>query len=179
MPTNNNASVDSSVRQHLVSINISEEEIIKALNSLDPDKSSGIDTISPRVLKKCAYSLCGPLRHLYVRSLSKHIILLDWCTHAVHKSGDKSLVNNYSPNHYLTVNLQQSHPPHLEFPYTQTIGILKKQIHNSTTVSIIFDVIMSSDYLTDIIYFDFEKAFDSVPHNELLFKLKSIFVAMV
>ena len=48
MSTNNNACVDSSVRQHLASINISEEEIFD-LNSLDPDKSSGIDTIGPRV----------------------------------------------------------------------------------------------------------------------------------
>ena len=51
MSTNNNVSVDTSVRQHLVSINISEEDVLEALNSLDPDKSSGIDTIDPRVLK--------------------------------------------------------------------------------------------------------------------------------
>ena len=98
--TNNNASVDSSVRQHLVSVNISEEEVFEALNSLDPDKSSGNDTIGPRVLKKCGHFLCGPLHHLFVTSLSKHTIPLDWCTHVitpVHKSGDKSLVNNYRP----------------------------------------------------------------------------------
>ena len=100
MSTNNNASVDSSVRQHLVSINISEEEVFEALNSLDPDKSSGIDTIGPRILKKCAHSLCGPLHHLFATSLSKHTIPLDWRTHVItplHKSGDKSLVNNYCP----------------------------------------------------------------------------------
>lgn len=100
MPTNNAVSVDTSVRQHLVSINISEEEVLEALNSLDPDKSSGIDTIGPRVLKKCAYSLCGPLHHLFVTSLSKHTIPSDWRIHVitpVHKSGDKSLVNNYRP----------------------------------------------------------------------------------
>ena len=98
MSTNNNASVDSSVIQHLVSINISEEEVFESLKFLDPDKSSGIDTIGPSVLKKCTHFLCGPLHYLFVTSLSKHVISLDWCTHVitpVHKSGDKSLVNNY------------------------------------------------------------------------------------
>ena len=70
MSTNNNANVDSSVRQYLVYINISEEEVFEALNSLDPDKSSGIDTIGPRVLKKCAHSLCGPLHNLFVTTVA-------------------------------------------------------------------------------------------------------------
>ena len=77
MSTNDDVTVDTSVRQHLVSINISEEDILEALNSLDPDKSSGIDTIGPRVLKKCAYSLCGPLHYLFSTSLSNHTIPSD------------------------------------------------------------------------------------------------------
>ena len=56
MSTNDDDTVHTSVRQHLVSINISEEDVLEALNSLDPDKSSGIHTIGPRVLKNCAYS---------------------------------------------------------------------------------------------------------------------------
>ena len=66
-----NTNIDTSIRQHLVSINISEEDVLEALNSLDPDKSSGIDTIGPRVLKKCANFLCGPLHHLFSTSLNK------------------------------------------------------------------------------------------------------------
>ena len=77
MSTNDDVTVDTSVRQHLVSINISEEDILEALNSLDPDKSSGIDTIGPRVLKKCAYSLCRPLHYLFSTSLSNHTIPSD------------------------------------------------------------------------------------------------------
>ena len=94
MSTNDDVTVDTSVRQHLVSINISEEDVFEALNSLDPDKSSGIDTIGPRVLKKCAYSLCRPLHHLFSTSLSNHTIPSDWLIHVitpVHKSGDRGV----------------------------------------------------------------------------------------
>ena len=74
----NNASVDTSVRQHLVFIDRSDLEVFEVLNSLDPDKSSGIDTIGPIALKKC-----GPLHHLFVTSFNKHTIPLDWHTHAI------------------------------------------------------------------------------------------------
>ena len=81
-------------------LQLSEEDVLEALNSLDPDKSSGIDFIGPRVLNKCAYPLCGPLHHLFSTSLCKHTIPYDWRIHVitpVHKSGDKSQVNNYRP----------------------------------------------------------------------------------
>ena len=57
MSTNKDVTVDTSVGQHLVSINISEEDVLDALNSLDPDKSSGIDTIGHRILKVCLLSM--------------------------------------------------------------------------------------------------------------------------
>ena len=184
MSTNDDVTVETSVRQHLVSINISEEDVLEALNSLDPDKSSGIDTIGPRVLKKCAYSLCRPLHHLFSTSLSNHTIPSDWRIHVitpVHKSGDKSLVNNYRPISLLSNTskvleqlIYNKVIHHISsFITPQQFGFLK----NRSTVQqllILFDIIINTNYQSDVIYFDFRKAFDSVPHNELLFKLKSL-----
>ena len=124
--------------------------------------------------------MCGPLRHLFVTSLRKHTIPLDWHTHviiSVYKSAWGQIPSKRLPSHIITlyyfkntriINPQQDHPPYLKFPYTPPIWILKKQIHNS------FDVIISSGHQSDMIYFNFKKAFDSVPHNELLLKLKSM-----
>jgi len=41
--------IDSSVDNHLVSVFISEDKVLEALNSLDPQKSTGIDGIGPKV----------------------------------------------------------------------------------------------------------------------------------
>ena len=184
MSTVNDTNVVTSVRQHLVSISISEEDVLEALNSLDPDKSSGIDFIGPRVLNKCAYPLCGPLHHLFSTSLCKHTIPYDWRIHVitpVHKSGDKSQVNNYRPISLLSNTskvleqlIYNKVIHHISsFLTPQQFGFLK---HRSTVqqLLVLFDVIMNTDHQTDVIYFDFKKAFDSVPHNELLFKLKSM-----
>ena len=90
----------------------------------------------------------------------------------------ESLVNNYRPISLLSntskileqliYNKTIHHISNFLTP--QQFGFLK----NRSTVQqllVLFDTIMSTDYQTDVIYFDFKKAFDSVPHNELLFKL--------
>ena len=94
---------------------------------------------------------------------------------------DSLLVNNYCP-----ISLLSNTSKILErLIYNKVIhntpGFLTpKQFEffkNRSTLQqslVLFDIIMDSDHQTELIYFDFKKAFDSVPHNELLFKLKSI-----
>ena len=124
------------------------------------------------------------MHHLFVTSFCKHTIPLEWRINVitpVHKSGDKSLVNNYCPISLLSntsIILEQLIYNKIihnisSFLTPQQFGLLK----NRSTVQqllVLFDTIMSTDYQTDVIYFDFKKIFYSVPQNELLFKLKSM-----
>ena len=85
----------------------------------------------------------------------------------IHKSGDKSLVNNYRPISLLSNTskilgqlIYNKIIHHISsFLTPQQFGFLK----NRSTVQqllVLFDTIMSTDYQTDVIYFDFKKAFD-------------------
>ena len=67
----------------LNSLDFSKDEVYSALNQLDPSKATGIDTISPKVLKYCASSLTRPLCHLFNLSLSTGVIPLEWKVHLV------------------------------------------------------------------------------------------------
>jgi len=117
-------------------------------------------------------------------SLRKHIIPTDWYIHSIatiFKSGDKSLVNNYRPIsllcsiskvlEHLVYNKIISHIIAHQSPYQ--FGFLS----NRSTLQqllILFNDINNAHDQTDVIYSDFCKAFDSIPHNELLLKLKSM-----
>lgn len=165
-----------------VSFDVSE--VYSSLASLDATKSMGIDGIGPRVLKHCATALCAPLHHLFSLSLSKHTLPEEWRIHLItpiFKSGDKSEVNNYRP-----ISLLCSASKVLEsLIYDKIIDFITSTIsptqfgflpRHSTLqqLLIMFDSIYTSlenKLQTDIIYLDFKKAFDSVPHNELLLKL--------
>ena len=61
----------------------SEDEVYSALNQLDPNKATGIDTISPKILKHCALSLTRPLCHLFNLSLSTGAIPQEWKVHLI------------------------------------------------------------------------------------------------
>jgi len=81
-------------------INISESEAYNVLVTLDPTKAMGIDSTGPKLLKHCALALFQSLYHLFSLSLTQHYIPEEWRIHQItpiHKSGDRSLVNNYRP----------------------------------------------------------------------------------
>ena len=166
---------------------ISEAEVYDALTQLDPTKAIGLDGIGPKILRSCALSLYQPLSHLFNISLSTGRIPYEWKIHKivpVHKSANRSSVTNYRP-----ISLLSNTSKILEqLIYNKVI----KHICNDISLSqfgfmrgrstlqqllLYFDHIynsVSSGCQVDAIYLDIRKAFDSVPHCELLLKLWKI-----
>lgn len=82
---------------YLHDIEVTEMEVLTMLNHLDINKTAGIDNISPKVLRYCALPLLKQIFNLFTISLTTSSVPMQRRTHCVHKSGDKSLVNNYQP----------------------------------------------------------------------------------
>ena len=60
--------------QQLQSFDISEEDVMKELKLLQPNKSPGVDGIHPRVLRELAEDLAKPVTTLLKRSLEANKI---------------------------------------------------------------------------------------------------------
>ena len=165
----------------LSEVSFTELDVFHVLQSLDPSKAMGCDGISPKLLKNCALALYQPLHHLFSLKLSQCYLAMEWRIHLIKpifKSGDKTSVRNYRPISLLSL----------------VSKILEKLVYNSivdfiTPISInqfgflrgcstlqqlliFFNCTFSTlEPQTDVVYLDFRKAFDSVSHNELLYKL--------
>ena len=168
----------------LSDIVISESDVFNALTSLDSNKAMGIDRIGPHILKHCALALCQPFHHLFSLCLSKHYIPEEWRIHLIipiFKSGDRSAVKNYRPISLLcTISkvLERIVFAHIIDFVSNSISPMQfgfLQNHSTLQQLLVFlrDIYNSFTHNTptDVLYLDFKKAFDSVSHNELLFKL--------
>ena len=176
----------SSMTSFISDLQISQLDVLEALNSLDVTKSTGPDGIGPKLLKQCALALYIPIHHLICISISKQAIPSEWKCHSitpVYKSGDKALVNNYRPISLLCIIskvLEQFVFDHLNIFLNENIVLSPHQFgfrknHSVTHQLLLFlsNVHESLNHYSscDVIYLDFKKAFDTVPHNELLLKL--------
>lgn len=176
---------DNPTHPALRSISISQQEVFDCLSSLDPTKATGPDGIPARVLKRCKYSLTEPIHHLFSECIRQSYLPKEWRLHHVipiPKSGDKSFASNYRPisllcciSKVLEKIIYNKISDHLTKHWISSsqFGFLK---HHSTVKQLLYFVDsihsgLSHSSQVDVLYLDIRKAFDSVPHNELLSKL--------
>jgi hypothetical protein len=165
-----------------------EEDVFIKLNSLNSAKSPGPDSIHPRVLKELAREFSEPLSNIFNTSVNEGKTPSDWKLAditAVHKKGDKSLPENYRPISLTCVVckvMEQLIRDKLMEHLTTNNMLSNKQFGfikgKSTTLQLLkvlddWTEAVELGQQTDIIYTDFQKAFDSVPHIRLLNKLSS------
>ena len=172
------------------SLEISEENILKMLNTLKIDKSPGPDELHPRVLKEISSSITKPLYHIFKQSLEIGKLPLDWKTalvSAIFKKGNKSLVSNYRPVSLTSVVCKIME----KLVRSRILNRMKSQnlftkrqygfISGRSTSLQLLEVLdkwteaLDNGHYVDCIYryMDFQKAFDKAPHKRLLEKIKS------
>ena len=166
---------------------ISPEMVLKKLNELNPNKTPGPDGWHPYLLKQLAAQLALPLSILFQQSLSEGILPNEWlnaCITAIHKKGDKSLPGNYRPISMTSIIckimeslVRDQLVEHMErnnkFSVSQHGFVPLGDCSTNLLVCVEKWIeILESNDCVDVLYTDFSKAFDSVPHQRLLRKLK-------
>ena len=70
-----------------------ENEVLKIIESLNSNKSSGVDNISSKALKTIARYLSKPLTFLINKSIDSSL----FPEHLIYKAGDTNYPSNYGP----------------------------------------------------------------------------------
>ena len=173
----------------LHTLHVTEEFVLSKLNNLDPGKSPGPENWHPYFLKELSKELSHPLSILYNKSIKEGVLPSQWLEAsitAIHKKGAKSNVGNYRP-----VSLTSVICKIIESIIRDSI--LEYMVRNNLFTNDQHGFVPSRDCMTnllltigtltsiiedggpvDIIYTDFAKAFDSVPHKRLLSKVNAL-----
>ena len=168
---------------------ITPKMVIDAISSMKNSVSKTPDNIPSYFLKKTSKSLAKPLAILYNISIREGKIPQIWkraIVIPVHKKGMKNNPQNYRPISLTSVVCRvleriihkqiSIHLSNNKIISTTQHGFMTKR-STLTQHLYLLDKLTSNhenNIGTDTIYLDFSKAFDTVPHNKLIYLLKSI-----
>jgi hypothetical protein len=172
----------------LSDILITEELVEQKLTSLNVFSAAGSDGISNRILRECASILAPSLCSLFIRSIDEAVLPSDWLTAVVSpifKSG-----SHYDPGNYRPVSLTSNVCKVLESIIRDQLMLFigSNRMINSSQFGFLpgrscelqliefldrISVMLDQGDAVDVVYLDFKKAFDTVPHRRLLRKLGS------
>ena len=172
----------------LQDMRVTPDAVMKKLKELDSSKAQGPDQIPPKVLKELSNELAAPLSKVFNMSLEKGQVPQDWKVAevvAIFKKGSRSETGNYRPVsltcivckvleslirdeivRFFTENQLYTNCQH---------GFRKKRSCTTQLLEVMEDItkLLDEKNSVDIIYLDFRKAFDTVPHERLLVKLEA------
>ena len=166
-----------------------EAEVMKMLQSLDTTKSSGPDGISAQMLKSTAHSITPSVTQLFNLSITAGIFPDKW-KHSyivpIPKSNDHTSPTNYRPISLLSIlsKLLERHiygiiTEHLESHRPLAASQWGFQAGKSTTTALLSTThnilnLLEAGNEVCTMFFDFRKAFDSVPHRKLIDKMQDL-----
>ena len=168
-------------------IQFDEHVVLKKLNRLKPDKSQGPDEVHPMVLLRTADEVAKPLSIIFEASYRQGILPADWkCANIspIFKKGNKSDANNYRPVSLTSVpcKIMKSIIRDVLVTHMENNNLITAHQHGFMTgrscLTNLLETleswtrILDNGFGIDVIYLDYRKAFDTVPHNRLISKLQ-------
>ena len=178
----------ASFQTELTNITISDNDMLNILNKLNVSKSPGPDSIHPRLIKELSCELAHPLCLLFNKTMREGIIPDSWKDAEVKplfKKGNKDNPGNYRPVSLTSIlcKVFEQFVRDALFNHLINNKILSKEQYGfckqRSCVSQLLVTLNEWFYWldnripVDAAYLDFKKAFDSVPHKRLLYKLYS------
>ena len=169
-------------------IAVSKDGVIKLLKGLNPSKALGPDELHPRVLKELARELGPVFAHLFQQSIDTGEIPKEWSLANIcplFKKSDRSLACNYRPvsltcvpckllEHIVCSNIM-AHLDEYKLLSDRQHAFRKGHSCETQLTTVINDwaKILDNRGQVDTFILDFEKAFDTPPHELLKSKLFS------
>ena len=175
--------------EHLDSFTITPKMVNQKLLDLNPHKTPGPDAWHPMLLKNVADLISVPLSKLFQKSLNEGVVPAEWKeanVTPIHKKGVKNIRGNYRPVSMTSIlcKLMESIIRDKIVDYMIRNNLFSKKQHgfvpsrncmtNLLACMEKWTELVEKGISIDIIYTDFAKAFDRVPHQRLLHKLKNL-----
>ena len=169
-------------------IHVTEDNVLKLLKELNVNKSVGPDEMHPKMLTEISDVIAGPIAILFNMTIKDGELPTDWkkaYVSPIFKKGVRNLAVNYRPISLTSIicKVMEKIIRHVIMDHLINENLLSDNQHGfisgrSTTTQLLtfLDTCVRSiveGNVVDVIYLDFWKAFDTVPHHRLLGKLKA------
>ena len=167
---------------------VTPELVAKKIKAMKDNKSPGVDGIPPKLLMETVEQISIPLARVFNLSLKEGVVPFEWKEANIiplFKKGSRNKTENYRPVSLTSVIcklLERLIKDHMvEFLVKHKLlnssqhGFLKARSCLTNMLCFLEEITKWIDVGSpvDIIYLDFQKAFDKVPHQRLLLKLKA------
>ena len=167
---------------------VTPELVAKKIKATKDNKSPGVDGIPPKLLMETVEQISIPLARVFKLSLKEGVVPFEWKEANIiplFKKGSRNKSENYRPVSLTSVIcklLERLIKDHMvDFLVKHKLlnssqhGFLKARSCLTNMLCFLEEITKWIDVGSpvDIIYLDFQKAFDKVPHQRLLLKLKA------